>query len=515
MQMTKPHGCRLNRYYGATLPLIVVLTIVVSRLQWQPKYSSFRPNPSTYAPFVGSGNIESSHVAVCSNLYGYSGSTEIKQYSEFIRRHPKFVLKLTENPQLVKPPADYQVTVSVICGTKQPIKYDDTEIRSKSNLIDERRHAKVYENEGVFLSIKERHDGNGKPSGGSSFRITSTTSVTRQMCSHVDMFDGTYVVWCPLSRESECSNLSVSLDFFNFTAYTGHHKPLRDVKWRQTICRHQQLQCSDNGHVGETGKTLLRHTDLDDLQCETVRRNAVTWQRRNDRWQARLSWQRNDVFEMNQTALCERLKRFGRVIFVGASHMRYKSDHMVIQCFAMPRDVGRKHESMAVGNVEYIRVLYAKEFTSIPHELSKRNLTKRDLVLVQTGAYDMFKYGLQKTLTLAVPVFSRALREIRDLSRKRGFRVVFVTSSSYPRNDTRTVRGSRNNFALAAFNGSMNKEMVDIGVEIFDEFSAFLTHEEEAICGSHYLCRTIGDLKHVSGELGKTAAEILFRYASS
>ena len=513
--MTKPYGCCVRRCYGATLLLIVVFTIVVSRLRLQPKYSSFRPNPSTYAPFIGSATIEIPHVAECSDFYGYSGSTELKQYSEFIRRHPKFVLKLTEKPYLVKPPVDYRVTVSVICGTKQPIKCDDTKISGKSNFTGERRHANVYENEGVFMSINERHNGNQKPSGGSSFRITSTTSVTRQMCSYVDKFDGTYVVWCPLSRESECSNLSVSLDFFNFTAYTGPHYPLRDVKWHQAVCRQQQLQCSDKGRVEETGKTLLRHTDLDDLQCETVRRNAVTWQRQKDRWRARLSWERNSVFEMNQAALCERLKQFGRVIFVGASHMRYKSDHLVIQCFDMPRDVGRKHDSMAVGNVEYIRVSYAKQFTSIAHEILKRNLTKRDLVLVQTGAYDMFKYGLQKTMTLAVPVFSRALREIRDLSRKRGFRVVFVTSPSYPRNDSRKARGSRNNFALAAFNGSVKKEMVDIGLEIFDEFSAFLTHEEESICGSHYLCRTIGDLKYVSGELGKTAAELLVRHAPS
>ncbi|MEG7522883.1 MAG: hypothetical protein M3H12_07270, partial [Chromatiales bacterium] len=225
--------------------------------------------------------------------------------------------------------------------------------------------------------------------------------------------------------------------------------------------------------------------------------------------------EKDQVFEMNQTTLCERLKRLGRVIFIGASHMRYKSDHMVIQCLEMPRAVGRKHLSMAVGNIEYIRRLYANDFRSIPNELLQRNLTKGDVVLVQTGGYDMFNKGLQKSLAFAVPVFSQVLREIRDLSRKRGFRIVFVTSPSYPRSDSRTARGSRNNFALAAFNGSMKKEAIDIGVEIFDEFSTFLTHEEEAVCGGHYLCRTVGDLSHVSGELGKTAAELLLSYASS
>ena len=268
--------------------------------------------------------------------------------------------------------------------------------------------------------------------------------------------------------------------------------------------------------VGETGKTLLRRTDLDDLQCETVRRNAVAWQRQHDMWQARLSWQKGYMFVMNKTALCERLKRLGQAIFIGASHMRYKSDHTISQCYELSSEINRKHASLTIGNVEYIRRLYAEEFQTIPAELSKRNLTNDDLVLVQTGAFDMYSRGLQKSLTFAVPVFSRVLREIHDLSRKRGFRVVFVTSPSYPRSNSRTSRGSRNNFALAAFNGSMKKEMADIGVEIFDEFSALLAHEEEvSICGEHYLCRTFRNDERLSGELGKTAAELLLTYATS
>ena len=497
-----------------------LLTLVTILLHMQLKNRSFHHKTSVFSRIAGGRYNNTSHKEVYSDFYGYPGSMELEQYAEFERRNPNFVLKLKGYPQFVKPPVDYKVTVSVICGMKSRVNCDadtvsdDRKNTGNYNTIKEERNADGCQDEGVFFSITECHSGDRQSTGGSSFWITSTTPVSRQMCTYVDMFDGTYAVWCPLSLDTKCSNMSVALDFFNFTAFSGHHKPLRDVKWQRTICREQESQCSDHGDVGETDKALLRRTDLSGLQNETAMRNAVTWVQQTGGWLARLSWQRDQPFKMNQKTLCERLTHLGRLIFVGASHMRYKSDHLIIQCYTMPPDVARKHSSIVVANIEYIKRLYATEFWSIPAELAKRNLSKSDLVLVQTGAYDMFENGLQKSLLAAVPEFTRVLRQIRDVSRKRGFRVVFVTSPSYPRNDSRSSKGSRNNFALAAFNGSMKRAAADIGVQIFDEFSAFLTYEEEAICGSHYLCRLLGDSGHVSGELGKTAAELLLAYAS-
>ncbi|KAI0213503.1 hypothetical protein LSAT2_001460 [Lamellibrachia satsuma] len=506
-----------NRCY---LLLITLLTLVTILLHIQLKNNSFHYKTSFFSRIAGGRYNGTSHKEIHSDYYGYPGSMELEQYAEFERRNPTFVLKLKGYPQFVKPPVDYKVTVSVICGMKSRVKCDADTVGdyrkniSKYNVIKEGRDADGCKDEGVFFSITERHGGDRQSAGGSSFWITSTTPVSRQMCTYIDMFDGTYAVWCPLSLDTNCSNMSVALDFFNFTAFSGHHKPLRDVKWRRTICRGQQSQCSEHGGVGEMDKALLRRTDLSRLQYETAMRNAVTWVRQTGGWLARLSWQRDQPFKMNRKTLCERLRHLGRLIFVGASHMRYKSDHLIIKCYSMPPDVARKHSSVVVNNIEYIQRQYATEFRTIPAELAKRNLSKVDLVLVQTGAYDMFRNGLQKSLAVAVPVFARVLRQIRDVSQKRGFRVVFVTSPSYPRNDSRSSKGSRNNFALAAFNGSLKRAVADIGFQIFDEFSAFLTYEEEAICGSHYLCRLLGDSGHVKGELGKTAAELLLAYAS-
>ena len=241
--MAKHYRCSYHvRCYGVTLLLLghfAMITILLRWLNLKPAFSS---------PFAGDSYNVTPQPSLDSVFYGYSGSTELKQYREFIRRNPKFVVKIKPTPKFINPPGDYGITVSAICGWTHSVTCDvdtagDDRKRRTFDLVDEDRNAKLNHADGVLFSIAERHNGDQNTSGGSSFRITSTTSVTRQMCSYVDMFDGTYVVWCPLSRESECSNVSVSLDFFNFTAYTGHHKPLRDVKWRQTICRQQQLQC--------------------------------------------------------------------------------------------------------------------------------------------------------------------------------------------------------------------------------------------------------------------------------
>ncbi|KAK2153739.1 hypothetical protein NP493_2270g00001 [Ridgeia piscesae] len=412
---------------------------------------------------------------------------------------------MTRHPQTVKPPVSYSVSVSVICGAKQQLKcFDGKENADRCQ-------------DGVFLNLIEHQSSKHNSTGGSSFRIISMTSLARKMCSYIDMFDGTYVAWCPFSLGSECANISVSLDFYNFTAFTGIHKPLRNVVWDRMVCRGQQLSCSIMRGSTEKNKMMLHPRDVSGLQYETARRNAITWQRHIDGWQARLSWQNGKLFHINKTTLCKRLKRFGRMIMVGASHMRYKADHIVIQCYKMPVNIGRKHSSMAVNNVEFLRRRWTKEFRSLPAELLKRNLTKGDLVLIQTGAHDMGYDGLEKTMAVAVPHLLRVLRKVSVISRTRGFHVVYVTSPAYPRlcNESSSVRGSRNNFALAAYHGRIKSAMNFTGIGVFDEFSAFLTYEEEAICGAHYLCRTLDDLSNVSGEIGKTAAELLLAYATN
>ena len=451
-------------------------------------------------------------------FYGYSGLMELTQYTEAYRRSPELVLNMTWHlPQFAKPSVGYAVTVSVICGVKHPITNDEKRGR-RPPLATERGTIDSCQDDGVFLRITERYSGDTKSTGGSSFRVISTTPLARKMCSYVDLFDGTYLVWCPYLLSSECSNMSVSLDFVNFTAYTGKHIPLCNVVWQQVVCRGQQSLCTDEGGLAKTDKTLLHRTNLSELQYETTTRNAITWQRHLDGWRARLSWRHGQLFEMNTTSLCKRVKRLGRLIMVGASHMRFKADHIIIQCYMIPKSVARKHSSVTIGNVELIYRRKATDFKHLAEELASRNLTKADVILIQTGAHNMAFDGLRKTITAAVPAFSRVLRKVSEVSRTRGFRVVYVTSPAYPRRcNEKLGRGSRNNFALAAYHSSVMKAVVATGFEIFDEFSAFLPHEEEAVCqacGAHYLCRKLGVLDHVWGEMGKTAAEILLAYAT-
>ena len=314
---------------------------------------------------------------------------------------------------MVKPPVSYSVSVSVICGTKQRLK-----------CVDGKENAHGCQDEGVFLNIVEHQSSKQNTTGGSSFRIISMTSFARKICSYIDMFDGIYLVWCPFPLGGECSNISVSLNFYNFTAFTGIHVPLRNVVWHSRVCRRQQSSCSIKGGSSKENKMILHPRDVSALQYETARRNAITWQRHIDGWHARLSWQNGSIFHMNKITLCKRLKWIGRVVMVGSSHMRYKADHIIIQCYKMPVNISRKHTSMAVNNIAFLRRRWTKEFRLLPAELLKRNLTKGDLVLIQTGAHDMGYDGLEDAMAVAVPDLLRVLREVSVISRTRGFHAV-------------------------------------------------------------------------------------------
>ena len=87
---------------------------------------------------------------------------------------------------------------------------------------------------GIVIIIDELYRGI-HASGGSSFRILSTSSVLRQTCSFEDYFNGTYVGFCYMDTAG-CTNVTVDLLFVNYTAYTQKIQPLNLILSTETIC---------------------------------------------------------------------------------------------------------------------------------------------------------------------------------------------------------------------------------------------------------------------------------------
>ncbi|KAK2153992.1 hypothetical protein NP493_2237g00004 [Ridgeia piscesae] len=89
----------------------------------------------------------------------------------------------------------------------------------------------VIAENGVSVSIEERYR-KTTTSGGSCFYVFSETasSTIRQMCSFWDFFNGTYVVWCPAMGGEPCMDISILLQYTNFTAYTSSRHPMHHVQ---------------------------------------------------------------------------------------------------------------------------------------------------------------------------------------------------------------------------------------------------------------------------------------------
>jgi len=398
-------------------------------------------------------------------IYDTIGKTDLMQYQRFKKYNPnaKFVMKnLTE----AKPPAGYNYHVKGVSRTE--------------------------------ILIEER-DGDAPTRGGSSFLVRSD-AVSIQICHYDDFFNGTYIVHCPLP-ECTCRNISVWLMYYNFTAYSGNHYPVRKLLWRRRSC---------NLHKGEARLSLSHRADL---HSPTNAENMVTWYLKNKQWVA-TSLTGKEYTEMSKLALCGCVKNIRKLFCIGASHMRFKCDYIMSQCYDMPADIPIQHKALTVGNIHYLSVSRMFKFPKLwDTYLKNETLDRRDVVIIQTGAHDMAKSSMQYTMDVSVVTLVRALGLLQTKSEKLGFRLLYVTTTPFPENDRRGTKGNRTNFALAAYNRKLKADLLSKKVNVFDEFGVLLPQQDiNYPCGCHYLCRaTKNKSSYIIGKVGMIAASMMLR----
>ena len=273
------------------------------------------------------------------------GRTELLQYRRFVRDNPGFNLTFGELRR-VDIPEGYRYYVSLA-----------------SNFS----HAGIS---GIRILIIER-DARLPTGGGSSFLITSEAE-SRQLCSYEDYFNGTYSAWCPRPNYG-CRNISVRLQYFNFTAYTGNHIPIDKLLWKRCVCNWQKT-----------------------TENFSVNARIVTWYRSSGNDWTPKTYDGQRFYPMSTKAFCARVNKFDRLFFIGSSHMRYKANYVMHKCFDMPQRKLRRDKSLSIGNVHFVYLSKSNAYADLwTMELEQKNLTYRDVVLFQTGAHDMAELGIQ------------------------------------------------------------------------------------------------------------------------
>ena len=388
------------------------------------------------------------------------GATELQQYTRFLKIYPKFKFNMTQDTKF-PPPDGYSYKVRVVSSTEF--------------VIEERR-------------------GHSSTGGGSSFLI-NTTSTSTQNCRYYDFFNGTYTAHCPLPKCS-CRNVNIQLQYSNFTAYTGNHKAVQTVIFHKLMCNNQNKAVVSKSYRRKSIKI-------------TEGKNVITWYKHNGGWEAILLDGKRYV-EMKDSALCGCVKNIRKLVMVGSSHMRYKFDHIAYLCYTMPVDLKRKHQSFKKENINFLWVPTIDQFPKLwDDSLSKEKLGKRDVLIIQTGAHDMGLIGMQNTMA-GVAKLEAVIRDLQKKSLRHGFRLLFVTTPPMDEYAPVCQKGSRNSFALAAFNRKLKLDLMTANVKVFDEFNFLLVQYDNVLCGCHYICMTKkNNVSKVAGKVGIMAASMM------
>ena len=279
--------------------------------------------------------------------YDLVGKTELRQYNRFVRAHRRH--------------RGFNLTFGKIGIVEVPSRYRyQILLASNFNLTGFG---------GIRITIVER-DGDTPTRGGSSFLVTSE-SVSRHLCSYDDRFNGTYFVTCP-SPNFGCRNISIRLQYYNFTAYTGNHIPIGKIIWEQCVC---------NWHES---------TDAVSLNSR-----LATWYRSRDTWSLK-TFDGQRFYPLAADSFCSCVKEYDRLILIGSSHMRYKAIYVMFRCFDMPQRYLPIDRSLTIGNVQFVFVSKSRDYAHVWTDvLQRKNLTERDMVIFQTGAHDMADFGIR------------------------------------------------------------------------------------------------------------------------
>lgn len=156
---------------------------------------------------------------------------------------------------------------------------------------------------------------------------------------------------------------------------------------------------------------------------------------------------------LDANAICECVhKKFDRFVIV-ASHMRYKFDYLMTYCLgerAMDK-IERKHGTFSMNNTYFYMTSYSQHLVSLwDNTLQKLNLTRKSIVLFQTGAHDVTRRGASKAMGPDFDDYLKALVDIKLRANKVGFKMVIITSPPFPDHSPTVRRGHRNNYAMAA-----------------------------------------------------------------
>ena len=325
-------------------------------------------------------------------------------------------------------------------------------------------------------SVKEKVGGKASL-GGSCFRVEAH-GLEPTLCISEDHFNGTYFISCPLF--TACVNITVQLEFINFDAYSvaclapldvaifdTQWCPMEEHRTKRNPCDHSRQQ-----HDSFSGGRW-RHYRNYPFQWFEHGRQIPTWSEKD-------------------TLRC--LKSLNSVHLIGDSHLRFIQDYLLDIKTGRPpvreqmwasfnkSDIYLWWADFSPSAAKQLRTLQTSQFLKV-------NITKRDVVIFSTGAWDMLANGMAQFFeSFKMSVIPQLRQFSRDPMWSRAT-LVYVTSSPFPpHRDMVKRRGYRNDFSLAAINHWVRLKMREMNITVVDAFDIIQLRSDENVCRGHYIC---------------------------
>ena len=314
--------------------------------------------------------------------------------------------------------------------------------------------------------------------GGSSFRVElheySLGDLHLRLCHVMDDFSGNYSVCC--FHQYPCLKIDIFVMYTNFNAYvdTVTDDPLIKHIWRGKRCKHDRVRAN------------LSYCD------KPIKMNARGhWVYRSNEW----IWTDEHgcmVKMLKQEEIGHCLLQLRSLHFIGSSHMRFNYDYTAtfLPVESRPNKYVRYHKSCSQLNVYYHvqRYMIDIPWTFMATINSMENMTKDDILVLQSGAWDIGSRGvnLARYMNNTLP---EAVEKLYHM--KQGYfeaRMIWFSPLAFPQNRTGDKRRVKlNNFVIGAFNYWLMPRVENMGFEVMDVFEMTLPRNEHSVDRIHYI----------------------------
>ncbi|KAK2174953.1 hypothetical protein NP493_759g01030 [Ridgeia piscesae] len=356
--------------------------------------------------------------------------------------------------------------------------------------------------DGIFILVEERF--RGKATSGGSSLTAYAEHLSRDLCNYRDMFNGSYIVWCPPMKLGGRRDFIMNLQYVNFGAYAGNRVALNQHIW------HYQIKLSYRKRY--TRKYLNRPDVTTALGARMNGKNTVIWYQKKERWRVKLA-NGAHFFSLSTKRMCACVRSMNHLIMVGSSHMRYKFNYVVETCY---NPHGNFPSAARYKNMIFIRLKYAEDvLKKIFSVIGNMTFTETDMLFVQSGAWNLATRGLDQFMDSSLKIYADALVFLRAKIGISRSNFVVVTQPPFAIHETvRYSSGNRNNYCNAAAVRQLKSLLHPHAFNIFDEFAILQPQSEDSICAVHYICPVFdGRNFSVYGDVGIASAKLMIAHS--